>query len=108
VRNLGPIQALLLPCQRRIFNQNRGCSNPSSTRETWHVVRPVSCISDIYAGAHLRRLPVAHLPSIENWAPVKKARDRDPASCTQTPLASAPEAARASTGQSKRLLRGIG
>src|SRR6516225_7010351 len=65
----GPIRASLRPCQRRsIFDYLlvQCAVTQALPRKTWHVVRPARCVSDIYAGAHLRCGPVVHLLAIEN------------------------------------------
>jgi len=65
-----PIRAALMPRPRRIFSSTFCPSEAMRThqalsRESWHVVQPVSCLSDVYAGAHVRHRPVAELPSIK-------------------------------------------
>src|SRR6516165_10297695 len=65
-----PIRAALMPRQRRIFSSTFRQSesmriHQALPRESWHVVQPVSCRSDVYAGAHVRHRPVAQLPSIK-------------------------------------------
>ena len=64
------IRAALMPRQRRILcstfcRSESNAHSPSSTGGSWHVVQPVSCRSDVYAGVYVRHRPVAQLPSIK-------------------------------------------
>src|SRR5262249_32203344 len=46
-------------------NRNHCALTQALPRESWHVVQPVSCLSDVYAGVYVRHRPVAQLPSIK-------------------------------------------
>jgi hypothetical protein len=58
----------------RVDGKFRRLYGSTGRLETCHVVRPASCVPDIFADAYLRCRPVAHLSPIETWAPVKLAR----------------------------------